>query len=78
MGQRNRVLDGARDFLMGSGNFEGERAAHCKVYEHFAVICAKMAEPIEMPFGFGTWVVYVCMRNCIYYAFEMSWLLVQI
>jgi len=39
---------------MGSGNFEGERAAHCKVYEHFAVSCAKMAEPIEMPFGFGT------------------------
>ena len=26
-------------------------AAYCKVQKHFAVICAKTAEPIEMPFG---------------------------
>jgi len=29
---------------------KGEGAAHCKVLGHSAVICAKMAEPIEMPF----------------------------
>jgi len=33
---------------MGRGNFDGERAAHCKVLGHSAVICAKMVEPIEM------------------------------
>jgi len=31
---------------MERGNFEGEGASHCK-----AVTCAKMAEPIVMPFG---------------------------
>ena len=36
---------------MGRGNFEGGRASHCKVQGHSAVICAKTAEPIEMPFG---------------------------
>ena len=36
---------------MGRGNFEGERASHCKVQGHSAVICAKMPEPIEMLFG---------------------------
>jgi len=36
---------------MGMGNFEGEGASHCNVQGHSAVICAKMAEPIEMPFG---------------------------
>jgi len=35
---------------MGSGNFEGERGAYCKVYGHSAVICTKTAYPIEMPF----------------------------
>ena len=38
----------------GNGNFEEGRAAYCKVYGHSAVSCAKMAEPIEMPFGFRT------------------------
>jgi len=30
----------------------GKGASHCKVYGHSAAICAKTAEPIEMPFGF--------------------------
>jgi len=29
----------------------GEGAAHCKVYEHSAVSCAKTSKPIKMPFG---------------------------
>jgi len=29
----------------------GEGASHCKVWGHSTVICAKTAEPIEMPFG---------------------------
>jgi len=36
---------------MGSGNFEGEVASHRKVWRHFAVICAKPAAPMVMPFG---------------------------
>jgi len=36
---------------MGRENFQGKRASHCKVQGHSAVICAKTAEPIEMPFG---------------------------
>jgi len=34
---------------MGRGNFEG--ASNCKVWGHSAVICAKTAEPTNMPFG---------------------------
>jgi len=30
---------------------EGKQANHCKVQRHSAVICAKTAEPIEVPFG---------------------------
>ena len=30
----------------------GKVAFHCKVYRDTAVMCAKTAEPIEMPFGF--------------------------
>jgi len=41
---------------MGRGNFEGKGAAHCKVRGHYcAVICAKTAELIEMPFGLRVW-----------------------
>ena len=32
----------------------GKDAAHCKVQGHSAVSYAKMAEPIEMPFGICT------------------------
>jgi len=35
---------------MGRGNFDRGKGASCKVYGHSAVICAKTAEPIEMPF----------------------------
>jgi len=41
---------------MGRGNFEGKGASQCKVLGHSAVICAKIAEPIKMPFGLRTWV----------------------
>jgi len=33
----------------------GERASHCQVLEHSAVICAKTAEPIKMTFGLWVW-----------------------
>jgi len=51
MGPGNYVLDGVPDPPIGRRNFEREGASHCKVYGHSAVICAKTAEPIEMPFG---------------------------
>jgi len=41
---------------MGRGNFKGEGMARCKVQWYSAVICAKTAEMIEMPFGLWTWV----------------------
>jgi len=44
------VLDGGPDPAWEGAIF-GERGAHCKVYVHTAVACAKTAEPIEMPFG---------------------------
>jgi len=36
---------------MGSDNFEGKGAPHCKVQGHSVVICAKTTKPIEMSFG---------------------------
>jgi len=47
VGSGNHVLNGCPDPSTGRGNFEGKGASHCKVQEHFAVICAKMAEPIK-------------------------------
>jgi len=35
---------------MGRGNFEGEKGR--PILKYTAVICAKMAEPIKMSFGF--------------------------
>ena len=35
--------------------FGGKGASHCKVYGHFMVICGKMAELIQMPFGLWVW-----------------------
>jgi len=50
MGPRKHVLDGVQ-ILMGRDNFEGgEGAAHKSI----ATLCAKTAEPIEMPFGVRT------------------------
>jgi len=36
---------------MGRGNFEGGAASHCKVYGHYAVMCAKTTQPIKMHVG---------------------------
>jgi len=35
---------------MARSNFEGDGAAHCKVWGRSAVSYANMAEPIEIPF----------------------------
>jgi len=51
LGPGNHVLDGGPDPPMGRGNFWGKGASHCKVREYSTFICAKTAEPIEMPFG---------------------------
>jgi len=40
-------------YVKGS-NFKGIGAARCKVLRHSAVICAKITEPIELPFGLWT------------------------
>jgi len=43
-----------------------EEAAHCNALGHSAVICAKTAEPIDLPFGLWTWVDQRKHRfNCI-------------
>ena len=52
VGPRNRALDGGPDAPMRRGNFEGEKGRPIVNYRDTAVICAKTAEPIEMPFGF--------------------------
>jgi len=36
------------------GNFEGKGASHCKVYGLSSMSCAKMAEPIQLPFWVWT------------------------
>jgi len=53
MGRRNHVLDAGRVQipLWEGSNFEVEKAAHYNVYRRSVVSCAKMAEPIKMPFG---------------------------
>jgi len=56
-GLRTRVAKGTMYLMVqiphGKGQFwGGGGAAHCIVWEHSAVNCAKMAELIEMPFGF--------------------------
>jgi len=50
---RNHVLDGGPDRPMRSGSFLGERTRR-GVPDDTAMSCAKMAEPIEMPFGLWT------------------------
>ena len=52
---RNHVLDRRPDPPMGRANLMGDGTAHCKVSGHYAVICAKTAEPIEMPFRLWVW-----------------------
>jgi len=42
---------------MGRGNFEGRKGRPIVKYRgHYVVICAKTAEPIEMPFGLWAWI----------------------
>ena len=50
MGPGNHVLDEGRDLPWEETIVRGKGAAIVK-YRHFAVICAKTAELIEMPFG---------------------------
>jgi len=51
VGPGNHVLDGGPDPPWEGAILRRGRASHCKVYRQSAVICAKTAEPIEMPFG---------------------------
>jgi len=51
----NHVLDGVQIPHMGRDNFRGKGASHSKVQGDSAVICAKTAKPIEVPFGLWAW-----------------------
>jgi len=51
VGPGNHVLDGGPDPPREGEILRGKGATHCKVYGHSAVICAKTAKPIKMPFG---------------------------
>jgi len=55
LGPRNHALDGVQISPCEKAILWGG-AANLKVYGPSAVICAKTAEPIEMPFGMWTWV----------------------
>ena len=54
LGSRNHVLHGVQMPPWNGAILMGKRANHCKVYGHNAVICAKTAEPIDLPFGLWT------------------------
>jgi len=45
------VLDGGQDSPCEGAILREKRGAPCKVQGLCAVNCAKMAEPVEMPFG---------------------------
>jgi len=51
VGPGNHALDGGPDPPMGRGNFEAGKWRSIVRYRDTAVICAKMAEQIEMLFG---------------------------
>ena len=51
VGPGNHVLDGGPNPPWKGAILRAEGASHCKIYGHSAVISAKTAEPIEMPFG---------------------------
>ena len=55
VGPGNYVPDGGLDTPWKVAILRGERASHCQVLEHSAVICAKTAEPIEMTSGLWVW-----------------------
>ena len=54
VGSRNHVLDQGPLFPWDVAILMGKGASHCKVQRHSAVICAKTAEPIDVPFGLWT------------------------
>ena len=54
VGPRNHVLNGGSDPPWERAILSGKRVDHCKVYQLSAVSSAKMAEPIEIPFGIWT------------------------
>ena len=54
VGPRNHALDRVPDPSMGRGNFEGDGWSIVK-YRDTEVIYAKMAEPMEIPFGLWAW-----------------------
>jgi len=57
VGPRNHALDwGLRPLHMQRCNFFGE-GTYPGMFNDTAVSCAKMAEPIKIPFGLWTWVV---------------------
>ena len=57
VGHRYHVLHGGPNSPRGRGSFRGENVVvHCKVIRYSSVSCAKMAEPIGMPFWMKTWV----------------------
>jgi len=59
VGPGNHVLDWGQDPPWEGAIFRG-KAAHYKVWGHSVVTCAKMAEPIVMPFGLWA---RTCPRN---------------
>jgi len=55
VGPGNHLLSRGSRSHHGKGQFRRAKGAcHCEVYGHSAVICAKTAEPIDMPFGLWT------------------------
>jgi len=51
----NHVLDEGADPPWEAAILRGGTAVRCKVWGWAAMSCTKIAEPIEMPFGFGLW-----------------------
>jgi len=63
---RNYVLHGGQHPPWEGAILREEEVAHCNTWGHSAVICAKTAEPIDLPFGLWTRVDQRKHRfNCI-------------
>ena len=63
VGTRNHVLHEGPDPLMGRGNSEGGKGHPIVKCRDTAVICEKMAEPIEIPFGL--WAQMSRRNHCV-------------
>jgi len=70
VGPGNHVLDGRPDPTWEGAILRGEGASHYKVYGHSLVICAKTAEPMEMPFGLSAW---IGLRNRVRWGPDPPW-----